>query len=423
MDDTPLGPFSDRQMEFLRDSNKKYNLAHGSVRSGKTVCTLLRFLRAISECPGETIIIFGYSLGSIYKNVILLLLNSEELKMFRPFCTWSKGNNTLLFADKTIFCIGAGDEGSLGLIQGITVDLCYCDEFTLYPDNVIEMIKNRLSRDHSKLFASMNPKHPGHILKKWVDLADEGNPNYYALHFTLDHNPYISQAYKDDLRTTSSGLFYKRYYLGLWSLAEGAIFDFFDRDIHVLSSPPCAAEYWIAAIDYGAVNPFACLILGVSTGRYTQSDPKIWVEKEYYYDPKIHQKQKTNFEFANDVERFLAPYSLRGIYIDPSAAAFKEELRRRSLRPIDANNEVEYGIQKVSEEMMKGTLTILSCCKNLIREMEGYVWDNKKTEKGKEEPLKRQDHAVDALRYGIATHKIVRSSLNDHDPIGGFRRM
>jgi PBSX family phage terminase large subunit len=335
----------------------------------------------------------GYSLGTIYKNIILLLFNSTELSLFRPFCSWSAGNHCLTFGQKSVFCIGAGDEGALGLIQGLTIDLCYCDEMTLYPDNVIDMLKTRLSRQHSQLFASMNPKHPGHKLKKWVDWAEEGDPNYYALHFTLDDNPYVDQSYKEDLRKSLSGLFYKRNYLGLWVLADGAVYDFFDRDIHVVKKPPAAAEYWIASIDYGAVNPFCCLLLGVSTGRYTQSGHKIWVEKEYYYDPKIEGKQKTNFEFAEDIQKFLAPYYIRGIYIDPSAAAFKEELRRKKMQVIDANNEVEYGIQKVSTELMSGNLTILQDCINLCREIEGYVWDTKKSDRGNEEPVKRNDHA------------------------------
>lgn len=420
MDDDKEIPFTPRQMEFLANATAKFNLAHGAVRSGKTICTIVAFLRRVMQCPGESLVIFGYSLGTIYKNVVLPLLSSPELAMFRNDCQWK--DQSLFFFHKKIFCIGAGDQGALGLIQGITIDLCYCDEFTLYPDTVIEMIKNRLSRPHSQLFASMNPQHPGHIIKKWIDMAEEGNTYYYSLHFTLDDNLFLPLQYKEDLLTTSSGLFKKRYYDGEWCVAEGAIFDFFDRTYHTVTRPPCAAEYWIASIDYGAVNPFCCLLIGISTGKYTQTDPKMWVEKEYYYDPKIHKKQKTNFEFSQDVQKFLEPYYVRGIYIDPSAAAFKEDLRRKGLHPIDANNEVDYGIQKVSEFMMRGDLTILRLCKNLIREIEGYVWDFRKTEKGREEPLKKNDHAIDALRYAIATHRIVKDRWDDDAPIGGFRR-
>ncbi len=48
----------------------------------------------------------------------------------------------------------------------------------------------------------------------------------------------------------------------------------------------------------------------------------------------------------------------------------------------------------------------MDCCTNLIREIESYVWDPKSSEKGYDEPLKKDDHAVDALRYAITTHKV-----------------
>ena len=203
-------PFSPKQVEFILNSNAKFNLAHGSVRSGKTVCTIFRFIQAVMQCPGESIYIVGYSLGTIYQNVICLILNSEELKVFAPYCSWSRGNKELTIGHRVIRCIGAGDEGALGMIQGLTMDLVYCDEMTLYPDNVIDMIKTRLSRPHSQLFASMNPKQPTHKIKEWIDWAESGDKNYYSLHFTLDDNPYVAESYKQDLKKSLSGLFYKR---------------------------------------------------------------------------------------------------------------------------------------------------------------------------------------------------------------------
>lgn len=400
-------PFSPKQLQFLKEANAKYNLAHGSVRSGKTVCTLFKFLQAIHACPGESIVIFGYSQGSIYNNVISLLYNSPELGVFRPFCTWSS-KGILKFGNRDVFCIGAGDEGALGKIQGMTIDLSYGDEMTLYPDNVIDMIQTRHSRPHSKLFAAMNPKQPAHKMKQWIDRADDDHL-YYALHFTLDDNPYLEQSYKDDLKNSLTGLFYKRNYLGLWCMAEGAIYDFFDTSLHVVSRPPKCAEYYIAAVDYGTHAPFACVLIGINTGRRDQTGRKWWVEKEYYWDSVKQGRQKLNSELADDVEKFIEPYGVRMIYVDPSAAAFKLELRRRGIHVVDANNDVAYGIITVGTEMYKGNLTICSECTNLIKEIEGYVWDTKKAEKGDDEPLKGSgiyDHACDALRYGIASHKV-----------------
>jgi PBSX family phage terminase large subunit len=399
-------PFSLKQIEFIRNANARINLAHGAVRTGKTVCTLFKFLQEVHDCPGDSIWMLGNTVDSVFHNVISLLFESEELNIFRPFCTWYAGNRELRFGTKTINCLGAGDSGALGNIQGKTFDLCYCDEMTLYPDVIIDMIDSRLSRDHSKLYASMNPKHPDHKLKQWIDKATAGNKDYYSLHFVLDDNPFLPADYAKRLKESVSGLFAKRNILGLWCMAEGAIFEFFDRKIHVKEKPPRAAEYYVAGIDVGTINPFACVLVGVNTGRANQMSYAYWVEKEYYWNPKVTKRQKTNSEFADDIQKFLEPYGNIKVYIDPSAASMKEEFRRRKIAAIDANNDVEYGIGTLSRELGDGYLSILKNCPNLISEIESYVWDSKKSEKGEDAPLKKDDHCIDALRYVVASHKI-----------------
>lgn len=398
-------PLSPKQLEFIINCKKpKWNIAHGSVRTGKTVGTVFAFMHAVDRCPDSKCYIVGHTFDTAYRNVVRLLLESNELSIFRPFCSWS--GKKLLYKDKVIHVLGAKDEGAIGNFQGLTMSVVYCDEMTLYPESIIDMIDTRLSEPWSQGFAAMNPSHPSHKLKQWIDKAIAGDKNYYELHFTLEDNPYLEQEYKDRIKNSLSGIFYKRNYLGLWCLAEGSIFDFFDPKIHVVNRPPRAAEYWIAAIDYGAVNPFVCLLIGVSTGKYAQQGKMMWVEKEYFWDPIKRERQKTNSEFANDVQAFLGDYDVKSVYIDPSAAAFKHELRRIGIHTVDANNEVLDGITMMTSEMKRGTLVVCSECKNTIRELESYVWDQKKAIRGEDEPLKKDDHAMDALRYAIATHKV-----------------
>jgi PBSX family phage terminase large subunit len=396
---------SERQKEFVINSTAHWNLAYGSVRSGKTVCSLFRFMEAVASCPDSHIWMVGYSSDTIYQNAIRLIFETPQMAVFRPFCSWYVGKRQLRFRDKIINTLGAKDEGSLGAFYGKTFSLVYCDEITLYPESIIDMIDTRLSKPYSMGFATMNPSHPKHKVKQWIDKALTGDKNYYSLHFTLDHNPYVDQNYKDRIKNSLSGVFYKRHYLGEWCLAEGSIFDFFDSDLHVIDRPPEAAEYWIAGIDYGTANPFCCLLIGVSTGRYTHAAPKMWVEKEYYWDPKKTGLQKTNKEFAIDVYEFLEPYNVKSIFIDPSAESFQLELRRMKMPVVHANNSVVSGIETLSAELKCGNLIICRECENLIREMQQYTWDPKEASKGYDSPLKKDDHSVDALRYCIASHK------------------
>ncbi len=361
----------------------------------------------------------GHSSSTIFDNAIRLILEAQgeknPLTIFRPFCTWFSGNRELRFLDKVISTVGAKDSGAIGAIQGKTMSLAYCDEMTLYPESIIDMIDTRLRNPHSMGFASMNPSSPTHKLKQWIDKAAEGNQDYYALQFMVEDNPYLDEAYKRRIKESLSGLFYKRNYLGLWCLAEGAIFDFFERSVYVVRKPPRAAEYFIAGIDYGTNAAFACVVIGINTGRSVQTGPMRWVEAEYYWDSKKKGRQKTNEEYAEDMQKFLEPYAPK-IYIDPSAASFKLEMRRRKLTVIDAENDILNGLSYMTSEMKKGSLFVMDCCPNLIKEIEGYVWDSKAAERGEDEPApNQQDHAIDALRYAVFSHKIATYKPRDGD--------
>jgi PBSX family phage terminase large subunit len=371
-------------------------------------------MQAVYECPDSKIYIVGHTFDTAQRNVVKLIMESPEMAIFRPFCSWS--GKKLHFRDKSITVLGAKDEGCIGSFQGDTYSLVYCDEMTLYPESIIDMIDTRLSKPYSMGFGAMNPSHPNHKIKQWIDKAENGDKNYYSLHFTLDDNPYVDEQYKDRIKNSLSGLFYKRNYLGLWCLAEGAIFDFFDEKVHVLHRPPAAAEYYIAAIDYGSANAFACLIIGVSTGRFTQTGKRLWVEKEYFWDPKKTGRQKVASEFASDIQQFLEPYPIRSLYIDPSAEAFHLELRRLGLHVVHANNDVKNGIMTMTSEMMKGNLYILAECKDTIREIQSYVWDSKAAQKGYDEPLKKDDHLMDCLRYCLHSHKVSIYEPYKHNP-------
>lgn len=407
--DLPLAP---KQLEFVLDATAHWNVAHGPVSSGKTIGTAFAFMQAADECPDSQIWMLGHTSSTIFDNVIRLILEPQApgrpdpLSIFRPFCSWKKGDRELLFKDKTISTTGAKDSGAVGAIQGKSMSLVLCDEITLYPEYIIDMIDTRLRNKFSRGIATCNPSHPSHKVKQWVDKAAEGNPDYYALQFMLEDNPYLDESYKNRIKNSLSGIFYKRNYLGLWCLAEGAIFDFFDRDIYVHHRPPRAAEYWIAGVDDGSSNNFACVLVGINTGKADQTRPIRWVEKEFVWDSKVKGKALTMAEKREFLQEFLEPYYVKGLYIDPSAAALKTELRRFGLSVIDADNDVQNGIAYMVSEMQQGKLFVLSECKHTIKEIEAYVWDAKASEKGEDKPLKKDDHCVDALRYAVYTHKI-----------------
>ena len=132
--------------------------------------------------------------------------------------------------------------------------------------------------------------------------------------------------------------------------------------------------------------------------------PYFYVENEYYYNSRKAMKQKTDEEYIQDLKQFIGDKYYKTLIIDPSASSLIVAAERNGIKAIKANNDVEDGITMVHSLLSTGHILInRDNCPNLINELGLYVWDEKKGEKGKEQPVKANDHALDALRYVVAT--------------------
>jgi phage terminase large subunit len=127
------------------------------------------------------------------------------------------------------------------------------------------------------------------------------------------------------------------------------------------------------------------------------------VEEEYYYDSVQKGKQKTDAELADDIREFVQYKNVSAIYVDPSAASLKVELRQRNLPVLDANNDVVEGIKQVSKFVSQKNMVIHRKCKTLIECIQTYAWDPKAADQGEDKPLKKREHILDALRYACYT--------------------
>ncbi len=397
-----MSGLSSKQIASYRDSDARLNLWEGAVRSGKSFVSIVRFLKALKTGPSGLAMIIGVSRESIQRNVL-----SELCALVGAPVPTPKSTQLNIFG-RTIFIVGANDERAQKRIQGSTLACAYVDELTLIPHGFFKMLLSRLSVTGAQLFGTTNPDSPFHWLKREFLSNDELDMKVFR--FRLDDNPSLSKSYVDNLKKEYTGLWYKRYIEGEWVLAEGTVYDFFDEEDHVIGIPPGQAEYYIVGIDYGTSNPTTFNLIGYSRKLY----PNIWLEREYYYDSRAHNRQKTDTEYVEDLKKFLAGKNVRCIYVDPSAASFKLEMMRQGLSGvINADNDVINGIRFKSKLMANGTYKICSCCKNAIREFQTYRWDEKVSVKGDDKPIKEHDHCLDGQRYAIYSH--FRSVLtNEH---------
>ena len=225
------------------------------------------------------------------------------------------------------------------------------------------------------------------------------------LHFTMDDNLSLSEKIKQRYRSWYVGIFYLRYILGLWAVAEGLIYTAFtDDNLYDDEDMPVALKSVGArtiSVDYGTHNP--CVFLDI-----WDDGQIVWVDNEYRWDSRSDlakrsaNPQKTDSQYADDMAEFMGPREdmVCPIVVDPSAASFITELRLRGYAVKLGNNEVEDGIRVVATMFANNVLRVhRTRCRGLISELRSYVWDDKAAERGEDKPVKQKDHGPDALRY------------------------
>lgn len=334
--------------------------------------------------------IIGVNRTSIQRNILIHLYR----RLGFPVPT-EKAQKDNLYG-RNIWFVGAPDVSAVSTIQGSTIALAYVDEATNIPEPFWRMLESRLRVPGAKLLATCNPEGPAHWLKK--DYIDNDKLDLVYWNFCLDDNPSLDDAYKQQLKASYSGMWYKRYILGQWALAHGAVYDTYDHYNEFRGDLP-AADYYICGIDYGTTNATAAVLVGVSPYRW----PQIRVEAEYYYDSAKRGRSQTDAEIVRSIKEFLGYKNVSSIYLDPAAASLKIAMRQEDLPVLDAQNDVMLGIKIVNKFVSGKNLVIHESCTNLREQMQSYAWDPKAADRGEDRPVKKDDHAVDALRYALAS--------------------
>jgi len=400
--------FSNKQMKVLNwwlCTSYDGIIADGAIRSGKTLSLATSFvIWAMSSFNNELFAMCGKTIGSFRRNVwmwlkqALISLGYEiyEVKT-ENLITISKGSVTNKF-----FLFGGKDESSQDLIQGLTLAGILFDEVALMPESFVNQATGRCSIDGSKFWFNCNPDSPQHWFKvNWIDKCTE--KNMLKLHFTMNDNLTLSESIKQRYQNRYSGLFYKRFILGLWVIADGIIYDMFSYEKHVVNTEDRAYTEYYVSVDYGTYNPCAFGLYGKYNNKYYKID-------EYYFSGRDSEVQKTDKEYANDMIDFIKNRPIRAIIIDPSASSFIAELKQRQIsKIIKANNNVLEGIKNYSSVLNDGLLLFNDCCVNSFKEFSSYCWDEKASNKGDDKPLKVHDHTKDEERYFINTIVFKRS--------------
>lgn len=414
MADLPLSP---KQVESLRESSARVSIWSGAIRSGKTIASLLRWLIYVASAPrGGQLVVVGRTRDSVARNVFAPL---QDPSLFGPLAAqvhYTAGAPTARILDRTVYVLGASDAKAEKVLRGMTVAGAYVDELTVVAEDFFTQLLGRMSVPGAQCFATTNPDSPAHWLKRrYLDRLGE-LPDWRSFSFVLDDNPALEQSYKDSIRREYTGLWFRRFVLGEWVAAEGAVFDMWSPDEHVLpwGQLPDMARLLAVGVDYGTTNATAALLLGEGV------DHRLYLVDEWRHDPAHAQVRLTDSQLSAGLRDWLGtghlprPTGLRPQWVvaDPSAASFRVQLHNDGVTTQAADNDVAYGIRVVSSLLAERRLFVADRCRGFIGEAPGYSWDDSATAKGTDAPVKVADHSLDAARYAITTtENLWRSSL------------
>lgn len=385
---------SEKQMKILAFPYTKYEaiICDGAIRSGKSSIMMWAFVKwSMMNFDGQRFAICGKSVDSCIKNVIqpfLAMSLARETYRLRwrridKVLEVQNGNVTNLFE-----VFGGKDESSFALIQGRTLAGVFLDEVALQPRSFVEQALARCSVTGSRFWFNCNPGPPSHwFYQEWIKQTERHKALH--LHFLLEDNPALDPEIVERYKNTYAGVFYRRYILGEWCVADGLVYPMFDKAKHIATEQHSGGVYYIS-IDYGTLNPTAM-------GLWQLRNGKAVMLKEYYYDGRKQKHQKTDEEYADDLEAFAEGYQIERVIVDPSAASFKETLRRRGkFAVMDANNAVLDGIRLTGSLLLAGRILFDASCENTFDEFGSYCWDEKSQT---DAVVKESDHAMDMIRY------------------------
>lgn len=370
-------------------------IADGAIRSGKTVSMALSYvLWAMTTYNGCNLAMCGKTIGSFRRNVLQTLMQICATLGYRVedrradnLVTISSGTATNYF-----YVFGGRDERSQDLIQGITLAGVLFDEVALMPESFVSQATARCSVKGSKYWFNCNPDGPYHWFKAdWIDKRDSKRLLY--LQFGLDDNLSLPEEIKQRYRSMYQGVFYDRYILGLWSVAEGLVYTMFDRAVHVVPTVERDYKRYYISIDYGTRNPCSMGLWGYCGG--------VWYRvKEYYYSGRDERCNRTDEQYYEELVKLAGDRPIRAVIVDPSAASYIEVIKQRGrYRVLKADNTVLDGIRETASCLSAGKIRINDCCTNAIKEFASYAWDDKRCRRGEDAVLKVNDHAMDDIRY------------------------
>lgn len=393
-------PFTPKQQEVLsRVIAKDFFICglHGAKRSGKTFVNNLVFLyelvrvRRLADklnVDEPMYILAGTSSTAIQNNVLQELYNAFDIEP-----KYDKHGSFNLAGVKVVQ-VYTGSISGLKRARGFTAWGAYVNEASLATEEVFKEIISRCSAEGARIIWDSNPDNPNHWLKQ--DYIDNDDPDIIDFSFKLDDNTFISDRYKDNIKAaTPTGKFYDRDILGLWTVAEGAVYSDFDEKENTIKQAPGNLVNYFAGVDWGYDHYGSIVILGEDK------------QGNLYIVDGVAEQYKEIDWWADQALKFANTYGRdMTFWCDSARPEHVARLSRDGLKAKNAKKAVVPGIEEVAKHFKANTLFYVDgAIPRFEEEIYHYHWKPNST---KDEPAKEFDDVLDALRYAI---------YSEHNPV------
>lgn len=395
--------FSPKQLDYIRNANKRWNAKIGATQCGKTYVdvsyVIYERLRAIRGQAGLRVIM-GVSKGTIERNVL------EPMRDFwgHDLVGEIKTDNTMQLFGEKVYCLGAEKVSQVSKLRGMKIAYAYLDEAVDYNEEVFALLKSRLSLPYSVCDFTGNPASPTHFIKAFLDNKDL---DIYSQNWTLFDNPFLSPSYVDALCKEYQGtIYYDRYIMGRWKRAEGVVYRKFADNPHhyILKELPTRIAFIEAGIDFGGNNSATTFVL---TG-FTPSMQEVVVLEEFYIKQELNPTELNNYfiDWAKNV------YNKYGKAFDANFDSAEPVLARglsnasmlagvRALLRPAIKSSVNNRIRMVNTLLGAKRFYVMSHCTRTIQALQEAVWDNKTAEDKRLDNGTSDIDTLDAMEYSM----------------------
>lgn len=395
-------PISRKQEEFLRAEDRRINLLSGSVRSGKTYISLIKWALFVGSMPsGAEFLMCGKTVTALKRNCLILLEQLVGSNNFRYSLSQKSGT---LFG-RRVWLEGANDERSESKIRGMTLAGAYCDELTLFPQGFYSMLLSRLSERGAKLYATTNPDAPTH----WVyeDIIKNTKIDSAVWKFLIEENNYLDPEYVANQKLEHAGVFYDRYILGEWVRAEGGIYPLFanNTDRCLVDKPPEDVVQVNIGVDFGG-NKSASVF--TATG-LTRGFKRVVVLAEEYRPAGAENPNTLSAAFVDFCRNIKKRYPMCANAFCDSA----EKILIRGLRVAIMRADIGIEVRDARKGPIVGRIRltnsligtdrfrVLRSCTHLIRSLQDAVWDERKQDDARLDDGTYNVDSLDSFEYAI----------------------